>query len=225
MSIRCVLFDFDGVIADTEGRNADYLASALAHFGVQLTKEDRNALIGINDPSLLMSLLSRAETPVTLEQLQAERTRCGNYYENGTDLHTQPGLLEFLSALRARGIQTGVVSSTRSQLILTALNRLHLVSKFDVVVCGDMVTQRKPDPEPYLRAAQLLGLPPCDCLVIEDSPAGIHAGKSAGCTVLGYTGSSIRQDVSVADFTLSDFHLFRQLPQFQDLLSASIAVP
>ena len=72
MPIRCVLFDFDGVIADTEERNADYLASALAHFGVRLTEEDRSALVGINDPSLLEALLKRAETPVTLEQLQAE---------------------------------------------------------------------------------------------------------------------------------------------------------
>lgn len=88
MPIRCVLFDFDGVIADTEERNADYLAAALAHFGVRLTEEDRSALVGINDPSLLEALLKRAETPVTLEQLQAERTRHGNYYENGADLHT-----------------------------------------------------------------------------------------------------------------------------------------
>lgn len=100
MPIRCVLFDFDGVIADTEERNADYLAAALAHFGVRLTEEDRSALVGINDPSLLEALLKRAETPVTLEQLQAERTRHGNYYENGADLHTQPGLREFLCASR-----------------------------------------------------------------------------------------------------------------------------
>ena len=68
-----------------------------------------------------------------------------------------------------------------------------------------MVTRRKPDPEPYLRAAQLLGLAPGDCLVIEDSPAGIRAGKAAGCTVLGYTGSSIRQDVSaqISPFLIS----------------------
>lgn len=215
MPTRCVLFDFDGVIADTETRNADYLAAALAHFGIQLTEEDRSILIGINDSSLLESLLRRAETPVTLEQLQSERTRCGNYYENGTDLQMQSGLSEFLSALRTQGIRTGVVSSTRAQLILTALNRLHLVSQFDVVVCGDMVTRRKPDPEPYLRAAQLLELAPSDCLVIEDSPAGIQAGKAAGCTVLGYTGSSLCQDVSAADLVLSDFRLYRQLPQFQ----------
>jgi len=220
MPIRCVLFDFDGVIADTEERNADYLAAALAHFGVRLTDADRSVLVGINDPSLLEALLKRAETPVTLEQLQAERARRGSA-ATPTDARAPPppggGRGEFLYALRAQGIRTGVVSSTRSQLILTALDRLHLVSQFDVVVCGDMVTRRKPDPEPYLRAAQLLGLAPDDCLVIEDSPAGIRAGKAAGCTVLGYTGSSIRQDVSAADFALSDFHLYRQIPLFQNL--------
>ena len=56
MPIRCVLFDFDGVIADTEERNADYLAAALAHFGVRLTEEDRSALVGINDPLSLIHI-------------------------------------------------------------------------------------------------------------------------------------------------------------------------
>lgn len=217
MPIRCVLFDFDGVIADTEERNADYLASALAHFGVRLTEEDRSALVGINDPSLLEALLKRAETPVTLEQLQAERTRHGNYYENGADLHTQPGLREFLSALRAQGIRTGIVSSTRSQLILTALDRLHLVSQFDVVVCGDMVTRRKPIRNLIYEQRSFWGLPPTIVWSSRILPQASGAGKAAGCTVLGYTGSSIRQDVSAADFALSDFHLYRQIPLFQNL--------
>ena len=80
MPIRCVLFDFDGVIADTEERNADYLAAALAHFGVRLTDADRSALVGINDPSLLEALLKRAETPVTLEQLQADPLESLRWY-------------------------------------------------------------------------------------------------------------------------------------------------
>lgn len=217
MSIRCVLFDFDGVIADTEKKNADHLADALWHFGIRLTEDDRKALIGINEPQTLKNLLSRAETPITLEQLQAERARCGNTYENDPDLHTQPGLQELLHILRSQGLRTGVVSSTRSQLILTALNRLNLVSQFDVVVCGDMVARRKPDPQPYLLALQHLGAQPSECLVVEDSPAGILAGKAAGCTVLGYTGCSIPQDVSASDCTLHDFRLYQQLPLFQRL--------
>ena len=76
-----------------------------------------------------------------------------------------------------------------------------------------MVTRRKPEFRNLICGQRgLLGLAPDDCLVIEDSPAGIRAGKAAGCTVLGYTGSSIRQDVSAADFALSDFHLYRQIP-------------
>ena len=74
-----------------------------------------------------------------------------------------------------------------------------------------------PCTSPSPASSQLRGLAPDDCLVIEDSPAGIRAGKAAGCTVLGYTGSSIRQDVSAADFALSDFHLYRQLPPFRNL--------
>ena len=191
MPIRCVLFDFDGVIADTEERNADYLASALAHFGVRLTEKDRSALVGINDPSLLEALLKRAETPVTLEQLQAERTRHGNYYENGADLHTQPGLREFLSALRAQGIRTGVVSSTRSQLILTALDRLHLVSQFDVLVPPTIVWSSR-----ILPQASVPERPPAvPCWAILAAPS---------------VRTSLRQISPFLIFIFTDkFHLFR----------------
>lgn len=168
-------------------------------------------------PSLLEALLKQGETPVTLEQLQAERTRHGNYYENGADLHTQPGLREFLSALRAPGH-----SHRRSLLypVTAHSDRARPPASGLTVRCGGLWRHghsAQADPEPYLRATQLLGLAPGDCLVIEDSPTGIRAGKAAGCTVLGYTGSSIRQDVSAADFALSDFHLYRQIPLFQNL--------
>ena len=75
MKPDCVLFDFDGVIADTESSNARYLGKALAVFGVAVTPEDERRMVGVNDREILEELLQRAEPPVTVERLLEERRR------------------------------------------------------------------------------------------------------------------------------------------------------
>lgn len=209
--IRFVLFDFDGVIADTEESNAAYLQRALRHYGVTLSEEERRSLLGINDPSRLEHFLLRADRPVTLEAFRDYRKSLGNTYENG-QLEPMPGVCSVLEDLRKKGISTALVSSTSTHLIEAGLHRLGLMSYFDVVICGDMVRNRKPDPEPYQKAMQYLGADPRECLIIEDSPAGIQAGKAAGAWVVGFRGSRIIQDTSQADFQLDTFLDFFNAP-------------
>ena len=156
MEARCVLFDFDGVIADTEESNVKYLGKALAVFGVVITPEEQAQLVGMNDPRILEKMLRRARPPVTLEQLLEERQRQGNTYEDDPDLAPTPGVIEFLHRLRAAGKRIALVSSTSARLILAALNRLGLTGFFDVIICGDMVSEKKPSPECYRKAMALL---------------------------------------------------------------------
>jgi len=66
------------------------------------------------------------------------------------------------------------------------------------IISADMVERGKPDPEPYRRGAELLGLPPAECLVVEDAPSGVGAGKAAGCRVLGVLGTHSAEDLSEA---------------------------
>ena len=157
--ISCVLFDFDGVIADTERSNGDYLAQALAAFGIPFTEEDRLSLIGTNGAGTLDRFLQRADPPVTREQLAQVREGLGNTYED-SPLSPQPGLREWLEELDRQGIRTGVVSSTSTKYIVTALNRMGLTGQFQVIVCGDMVRRPKPAPHSYQLAMSLLGLSP-----------------------------------------------------------------
>lgn len=203
--LKCVLFDFDGVIADTERHNGEYLAAALAVHGVVLSEADKLALVGFNTKSLLENLVARATDGLTVEQLQAERKLRGNYYENGTGLAPMPGLVPLLHRLRGAGLKVGLVSSTRTQLIIMALNRMKLMDQFDVIICGDMVEHHKPAPDCYRKALALLELPPETCVVIEDSPAGIRAAQSAGITVIAYKGGEIRQDTADADYQTTSF--------------------
>ena len=114
------------------------------------------------------------------------------------------------------GIRTGVVSSTRSQLILTALDRLHLVSQFDVVICGDMVTRVSPIRNLICGQRSFWGLPPAIVWSSRTLPQA-SVPERRRLYRAGLYWQSIRQDVSAADLTLSDFHLYRQIPLFQNL--------
>lgn len=203
-----VLFDFDGVIADTEESNAHYLEKALNFYQIKLTEEDRRKLVGMNDSCYLSDLLQKSGMGVSLEQLQARRRELGNTYEDG-ELSPFPGAVRYIDHLRKSGRKTALVTSTSTRLIIASLNRMHMANLFDVILCGDMCRRSKPDPAIYRKAMALLGADPKDCLVIEDSEVGIRAGKNAGATVVAFCGSTITQDTREADYqvnTYADFY-------------------
>lgn len=204
MDKKYILFDFDGVIANTEESNAKYLRQALACFDIILTDEERSNLIGKNDPSLIAGLLSKSSKKVTLEEFTNKRRQIGNTYENSC-MEPMPGLVSFIKEYRCKGIKTGIVTSTTTRLIIIALNRMNMISLFDVIICGDMCTKSKPDPQGYLKAMNILGARPEECIVFEDSPVGIQAAKSAGAFVAAYCGSGIKQDISGADISVDSF--------------------
>jgi len=210
MNKRFVLFDFDGVIVNTEESNARYFEKALASFGIYLSEEDKHKLIGTKDNENVMRLLSRATKKVTLEELQLKRKEVGNTYEN-SDISPMPGLISLIQNFRKKGLKIGIVSSTSTRLIIIALNRMKMMNLFDVIVCGDMCTKGKPDPEGYKKAMSLLNAKPEECIVFEDSEVGIHAAKMAGTQVVAYRGSGISQNVREADFAIDSYEECRRI--------------
>lgn len=208
METEVVLFDFDGVIANTEESNAAYLEKALAAFGIQLADEDRKALIGTNDKTRIESLLSRSSVKVTAEDLAGKRRQLGNTYENSC-ICPMPGVVSLIQDIRGRRLKTGLVTSTSTRLIMIALNRMKMTGLFDVIICGDMCANCKPDPECYKMAMDYLEAEPRKCIVFEDSAVGIHAARLAGARVAAYRGSGIQQDVSEADFIVDSYEVCR----------------
>ena len=101
----------------------------------------------------------------------------------GEGLVWRPGAMELLLAVRAARIPTALVTSTGRRLTEVALKTIG-AENFDAVVCGDEVTTPKPDPEPYRRAAELLGVPIERCVAIEDSPSGMASALASGAAVL-----------------------------------------
>lgn len=205
MSLECVLFDFDGTLADTEMYNIEYFSLAMECFGVTVTEEDKDALIGNTDPGIIQRILSRSPLKVSMDEWRKVRQSVGNTYEHDERLKPAPGVPEMLSALKGKGLKLAVVSSTATHLVTAALKRLSLYDFFDLVLCGDEFPKRKPDPAPYLLAMERLGVKAEDCIVVEDSPSGIQSGKAAGAYVIAYKGGSYEQDTSKADFEIKDF--------------------
>jgi HAD superfamily hydrolase (TIGR01509 family) len=119
-----------------------------------------------------------------LRMAQAEQwmtARTGELFAAG--LEWRPGALEALRTVRAAGLPAALVTNTGralTEMALDGIGREH----FTVTVCGDEVPRGKPDPDPYLRAAELLGVPVGDCLAVEDSPTGSLAAQRAGAAVL-----------------------------------------
>lgn len=199
------MFDLDGVIVDSEYGCFSLMGKTLEKLGVNVSVEELLNYIGYSSPQIAENIVSKYALPMSAEGFMAKNRETGSFYADYKNLCPLDNCLDFLSALKQDGLKTAVVSSTGSKSVLTALNRLGMLQRFNAVVCGDMVQNTKPSPEGYLKAAELLGVAPEDCLVIEDSPIGICAGLAAGMRVVGFSGASVRQDTSRAHMQAGSF--------------------
>lgn len=202
--IDAVLFDFDGTLCNTEVVNLRLVQGVLRQMGAEVSLGELEVLTGGEDRVTVPSILERHHVAGTIDDYERLRDNCYRTYAEAP-LTLEPGALDLLDSLRARGTKVGLVSMTVARCILTGVARLRILDRFDVVVCGDMVSRRKPAPDPYLRAAELLGVDPMRCIAVEDSPTGIRSAKAAGCHVIAYTGCDIVQDVSAADEVIDSF--------------------
>ena len=202
--IDAVLFDFDGTLCNTEVENIRLVQGVLRQMGAEVSREELEVLTGGEDRVTVPPILERHGVEGTIDDFEHLRDECYRTYAEA-NLVLEPGSLELLDGLRARGVKVGLVSMTVARCILTGAARLGILNRFDAIVCGDMVLRRKPAPDPYLRAAELLGIDPAHCVAVEDSPTGIASAKAAGCHVIAYTGCDIVQDVSAADEVIDSF--------------------
>lgn len=182
-----VLWDMDGTLVDSEKLWDVALYEAAESLGGTLSEEQRLTLVGSNmdaTASYLLKVVTGEEpTPAAIAEMgEWVRQRTANLFEGA--LPWRPGAREALAEVRAAGLPSALVTSTERALTELALNTIGR-EFFDATVCGDEVDGlNKPLPEPYLRAARLLGVDPARCVAVEDSPPGTESAVAAGCTVL-----------------------------------------
>jgi len=184
-----ILFDFDGVLLDSEPLHAGCWAEVLAPFGVNLTWEEYGArYVGLDDRLMLRMIAEEAVPPVDWEILWAQYPAKKELFRlRMKNPVFAPGLPELLERLREE-YKLAVVSSSARMEIEPPLEICNLRRHFQALVDGGAVERHKPAPDPYLLAARLLDAR--QPLVVEDSPPGIASGKAAGFDVLTVTSAA-----------------------------------
>lgn len=182
-TFRAVVFDVDGTVADTERLSDEAWSTVLRPFGVELDEEDRRRTRGLSfaatshhyatrSPSLPdAAALWVAYLPVVLRLIR-QRARAF------------PDARATLEALRERGVPVAFASSSPRRRLAATLDALG-ISEWGPAVAGDEVSRPKPAPDVYRVAAALLGVPPQQCVAVEDSATGVESALAAGMTVVG----------------------------------------
>jgi HAD superfamily hydrolase (TIGR01509 family) len=214
MQFKAVLFDFDGVLVDTEWAIYDAWHRTFQENGQSLPLEIYTQCIGSDfntwsPKTHLEELTGAAFDWHDLDHKRQQRIELDLAGEG-----PMPGAVELLKTLTALGIPRAVVSSSSHHWVDGWLDRLDLRQHFEEVVCRGDAPRIKPAPDLYLEAAKRLGLDPAECLVIEDSLNGVKAAIAAGMPVWAVPNRvTACLDFSLADATLSDLSAVQS--QFQ----------
>jgi beta-phosphoglucomutase len=214
MTLGAVLFDFDGVIADSERLHLAGFRHALAAHDISISEADYfSRYLGFDDRDGFRAILSdrgREASSGLLGELM--KTKAAEFRDLVEDrVHVFPGVRELLIELRdgQRPLPLAIGSGALGSEIRLILSVTKLSGYFDTIVAADDVQRSKPDPETFSRACEILsvdhsGLDPSRCLVIEDSVAGLRAGKSAGAKTLAVAHSYPAPELSAhADSVVS----------------------
>lgn len=179
---EAVLFDMDGTLIDSEPLWFAAEGAILAEYGFELGPEHLAHVLGKPNEVAVGHLLAVSGVPLTAAGLNARiEAAMAETLARGVELIA--GAKELLTELADAGVPVALVSASSRRIIEACLGSLG-GDRFHVTVSGDDVERGKPHPEPYLRAAALLGADPARCAVIEDSPTGVRSGAAAGCRVV-----------------------------------------
>lgn len=196
---RGVIFDLDGVLINSEPLHCRAFQDTLAPYGVRVTEQDYYAkYLVYSDREVLERLLPDLRG---LDAAVAAKER--RYWEL-----LQAGVPVFQDGLallaRTDGWRVGLATGSIRREAELALRSLGVRERFDAVVAREDYRNGKPDPEPYLRAAEMLGVSPNRCVVVEDSPGGIQAARAAGMVCVAVTHSCPRERLGEADLVADD---------------------
>jgi HAD superfamily hydrolase (TIGR01509 family) len=176
---RGVIWDLDGVLADTGEAHFQAWARALSEHTIPFDRSRFDRVFGMNNEDTLTELLGRPPTQGELEGI-AERKEELFREHAGESIRPMPGAIRLLDELAQAGWVQGVASSAPRENIDLLADTFNIRGYFAAVLSGDGLPAGKPDPAIFLAAAEALRLPPRRCVVVEDAPAGVEAARRAG---------------------------------------------
>jgi HAD superfamily hydrolase (TIGR01509 family) len=179
-TIRAVVADMDGTLLDTELLAKTTWREAAAVLGFDLTEEVFVRLLGtnMNDTNRILSEVFGPRFEA--ESFYAECKRQTRLHVETEGTPVKPGVCELFDWIKGRGWPRAVATSSNKEDAEFHLSHAKLRPYFDVLICGDAVTKGKPDPEIFLKAAEVINIDPRHCLALEDSANGVRSARAAG---------------------------------------------
>ncbi len=205
MSIEAIIFDLDGVIVSTDEFHYQAWKRLADEEGIYFDKDINQRLRGVSRMQSLEILLEKSVRSYEEPEKLRMATRKNSYYQeliqSLTPEHILPGVHPFLSEAKKHKLKIAIGSSSKNSPLI--LKQIGMDQYFDVTVDGNDISRSKPDPEVFLLAAKRLGIPPENCLVVEDAKAGVEAAILGGMRVLGVgdAAKSNRVDWNAGDLS------------------------
>lgn len=207
--ITTVLFDFDGVIANTEPQYDIYIDALGEKYNLDI-ENFALKVKGTTSPDILKKYFSH----LPQEEVKTVEKELGEF-ELQMDFPLVDGVMEFIEYLKNNNYKIGLVTSSQDFKMKRALDILNLSETFDTEVTAARITKGKPNPACYLLAAEDLNVSPSECVVFEDSFHGIRSGKDAGMRVVGVSTTIPENELQgKADFIISDFSDIQQVIEY-----------
>lgn len=195
---KAVIWDMDGVIADTAPYHFRAWQEAFRRRGVNFTEDDFRRNFGQRNDTIIRTTLGEQISQSEIEAIAKGKEETFRKVI-GQDIKPLPGAVELLKSLREHGFKIALASSAPIENIRLITRGLGIDDYFHAIVTGRDVAEGKPSPQGFLLAAQRLGVEPRDCIVIEDAIAGVTACKRAGMHCIAVTNTHPRENLAEAD--------------------------
>jgi|TARA_B100001059_G_C17734373_1_gene528000 beta-phosphoglucomutase len=215
MSLKAIIYDLDGVITDTAKYHYESWKWVAEQLGFVLTEKQNQKLKGIGRKESLDKLLKWSGARISEAEkqniLQIKNKMYLEYIDTMSPNEIFPNFKSFNSQAKSEDIKVAIGSSSRNAIRI--IDKLDLVLDFQAIVDGGMTPNSKPEPDIFLLAAEKLNCKPSECLVIEDSQAGLLAAKKAGMKSIsfgedkGLKGAQLQ----IKNWSFADLNIFRQL--------------
>jgi beta-phosphoglucomutase family hydrolase len=196
--IGAVIWDMDGVIADTAPYHFSAWQEIFGKRGVKFTERDFRHSFGRRNDTIIRNTLGEQIAQDEIEAIAREKEATFRRII-GQKIKPIPGAVALLQSLKQNGVKMAIASSTPIENIRLITGSLGIANCFQAIVTGHDVTEGKPSPQVFLMAAQKLGVKPENCVVIEDAVAGVTAAKRAGMHCVAVTTTHSKQSLKGAD--------------------------
>lgn len=205
---KAIIFDLDGTLVDSMWMWKTIDIEFLQAYGYDCPDDLQRKIEGMSFSETAVYFKERFRLPESLDEIKGIWTKMSiDKYRYEVPL--KPGVKEFLEYVCSQGIRCGIATSNGREMVDAVMTSLDITRYFDVVTTACEVEHGKPEPDIYLKVAEHLQVKPAECLVFEDVPAGILAGKRAGMTVCAvedaFSAGMKAEKCSLADYYINDY--------------------